>query len=310
MNTIIRVTSETIKEFAEKFEAAKNEMIPMLPFIKRPFHDQNFELYKQYSDRSIYLIDYIEDEYCLYRLYHLNENDDTLRITLILPSSWEKRVDIVDKSIANLKEWFLKEDPSKRFLIQILEFGEIEYYPTLSHYLIPTIIKNGFTPTYRMYMKRDHNIPLTEVSTEFSDLTKLSFSEDIIPEILQFYYESKNSGYFLCETKEELIKLFKDEFFKKSAIFLKNDQNKIIAGVFSTKDDNKIWVDNLFVTSQYCNKGIEEYILREELKLIYKLYPYGDIICYLTRSFRNQVNAFEKNGFIPFEFWVDFTLEK
>ncbi len=69
-----------------------------------PLHD--LIRYKQYSEKGIYLIDYIGDEYCLYHFYHLSEGDDTLRATLILPSSWEKRFEIIEKSIPNIKEWF------------------------------------------------------------------------------------------------------------------------------------------------------------------------------------------------------------
>jgi hypothetical protein len=311
MYNIKKITFDTMKEFSEKIEYGKNNFIPMLPFIKIPFHD--FDRYKAYTDKGIFLIDYIDQEYCLYHLYHITPGDDTLRASLILPSSWDKRFEIVEKSICNIKEWFLKEDSSKKFIIQSLEYGEIEYYPTLSHYLIPTIIRNGFEPQYRMYMKRpaaaltDKNIQLKE------GLELVGYSEDIFNGIIDFYYKdesAKNNMYFSNCEYNEFLEIMQLDFTIKSARFIKNTKGAIIAGIIPSIDSGKVWIDNFSIHPDYDKDGISEYLLGETIKQMSKTCSEDGIYIYLNRNCRNAIAACTAKDFAPFEFWVDMTLQR
>lgn len=311
MKTIKKINSDTIKEFAEKIEQCKINFIPMLPFVKMPFHD--FDRYKLYSEKGIYLIDYIGEEYCLYHLYHLTQGDDTLRTTLILPSNWDKRFDIIEASIPNIKRWFMEEDSSGRFIIQSLEYGEIEYYPTLSHYIIPTIIKNGFTPKYRMYMKRDTNLPLPQTGKLDKGLSLINYSEELFNDVIDFYYKNestKNLNYFSNCTYDEFIDMFKQEFVLNNSKFIKNDRDQIIAGIIVSKDSGKVWVDNFTIHPEYDKSNVGEVLLNETLKSLSKLCPDERIYIYLNRDCKNAVSACEKNGFASFEFWTDMILER
>lgn len=311
MKTIKRITSDTMSEFASKIDYAKESFIPMLPFVKMPLH--NFDRYKQYNEKGIYLIDYIENEYCLYHLYHLTEGDDTLRVTLILPSTWDKRFEIIEKSIPNIKEWFLNEDNSKMFIIQSLEYGEIEYYPTLSHYLIPTIIRNGFEPKYRMYMKKDENIPALQMSELSEGLSLISYSDEILNAVIDFYYKDEsttNYRYFTNCTYEEFLDILKQDFVINNSKFIKTDDGRVVAGIITSKDSGKVWIDNFMVSPEYDETYIGEYILREAMNQLAKVCPEETIYIYLNRDCKNAVSACEKNGFIPFEFWTDMILEK
>ena len=118
---IKRITVDNFQEFTKKIKIGQEEFIPMLPFVKTKYH--TFERYKNYSDAGIFLIDDLGDDYCLYHLYHLNEGDDTLRITLVLPSCWEKRIQIVEKSLSNFIKWFLTEDSSKKFNKDLIDIN-------------------------------------------------------------------------------------------------------------------------------------------------------------------------------------------
>lgn len=311
MKNIKRITSDTMSEFAEKIEYAKMNFIPMLPFIEINAHD--FNRYKSYSEKGIYLIDYIGDEYCLYHFYHLSEGDDTLRATLILPSSWEKRFEIIEKSIPNIKEWFLTEDTSQRFIIQSLEYGEIEYFPTLSHYLIPTIIRNGFEPKYRMYMKRDVSAPVSQVGKLEKGLSETKYSEKILNNIVNFYYKSesiRDYHYFTNCTYEEFLELFKQDFTINNSKFITEDSGKIVSGIVVSKDLGNIWIDNFSVSTEYNRTGIGDYILRNTISQLSKLYPEEGIYIYLNRDCYDAVNSCKKNGFAPYEFWADMILER
>lgn len=311
MKNIKKVTPDTIGEFADKIEYAKANFIPMLPFVKMSFHD--FDRYKAYSEKGIYLIDYIEDEYCLYHFYHLTEGDDTLRATLILPSNWEKRFEIIEKSIPNIKEWFLSEDASKKIIIQSLEYGEIEYFPTLSHYLIPTIIRNGFEPKYRMYMKRDGNVPASQLCEIEKGLSETNYSEKLLSNIIDFYYKcesTKNYLYLTNCTYEEFIELFKQDFTINNSKFITTDNGRIVSGIIVTRDSGKLWIDNFTVSPEFNGRGVGDYILNKTINRLSKAYPEETIYIYLNRDCYDAVNACERNGFVPFEFWTDMIFER
>lgn len=311
MSNIKRMTADTINDFAEKIEYSKNNFIPMLSFVKMPLHD--FDRYKFYSDKGIYLIDYIESEYCLYHLYHLSEDDGTLRATLILPSEWDKRFEIIEKSIPNVKQWFLDKDKSEKFIIQSLEYGEIEYFPTLSHYLIPTIIRNGFEPKYRMYMKRDGNLSINQHNELKNGLLEINYSDDILDDVIAFYYKDesiRNYQYLTNCTYEEFQEMLRQDFTIRNAKFVKSDNGKIIAGIIPSKESGKIWIDNFTVHPQYGDDGIGEYILNEEIVQLSKTCSGEDIYIYLNRDCRDAVTACEKIGFVPFEFWTDMILTR
>lgn len=311
MKNIKRITSDTINEFAEKIEYAKANFIPMLPFVKMPLHD--FDRYKFYSEKGIYLIDYIEDEYCLYHFYHLSEGDDTLRATLILPSSWEKRFEIIEKSIPNIKEWFLAEDTSEKFIIQSLEYGEIEYFPTLSHYLIPTIIRNGFEPKYRMYMKRDGNVQVPQTGELEKGLSETNYSEKLLNSIIDFYYKcesTRNYRYFTNCTYDEFLEMLKEDFTINNSKFITADNGRIVSGIILSKELGKIWIDNFTVSPEYNGRGVGDYILSKTINQLSKAYREEIIYIYLNRDCFDAITACEKNGFIPFEFWTDMILER
>lgn len=306
-----RITVETIKEYVEKLEQAEGSFIPMLPFVRIPFHD--FERYKTYSDKGIYLIDYLGKETCLYHLYHLSEGDDTLRATLILPSNWEKRFEIIEQSIPNLKEWFLQENQSKYFIIQSLEYGEIEYYPTLSHYLIPTIIRNGFEPKYRMYMKREAGLKLEQEITLEEGLSDAVYSREMFAEITDFYFNNeltKNNQYFTNCTFEEFQTLFEQDYTIDNSRFIRDKDGSIIAGIILSQDSGKVWIDNYTIIPELNNTNVGNYLLNVTIKKFNQAYPEETVYIYLNRDCFDSVKACKENGFIPFEFWTDMILER
>lgn len=314
MKTIKRITSDTMHVFVTKVDEAVKKVIPMLPFVKMPFHDFN-NYYHTYNEKGIFLIDELsETDYCLYHLYHLSEGDDTLRASLILPSNWEKRFDIIEESIPNLKNWFLTEDRSDKLIIQSLEYGEIEYYPTLSHYLIPTIIRNGFNPKYRMYMKREGgNLHPTTVQLE-DQLCVKSLSDGILQEIIDFYYNqpaTQQYRYFTNCTYDEFIELSKQAFTIKHSKFISDANGRVICGILVTLDDDKIMIDNFTVSPDYYDStNLGEYLLNKTIQELSADYPEETYYIYLNRDCFDAVMSCEKNGFIPFEFWTDMILDR
>lgn len=301
-----RITRETFFQFREKIEVGKRSFIPMLPFVKTDDHD--FDTYMTFSEKGIYLIDVLDGgAYCLYHLYHLTSGDETLRATLLLPSHWEKRFEIIEASIPNLKYWFLTEDPSTKFIIQSLEYGEIEYYPTLSHYIIPTLIRNGFTPKYRMYMRREPQPLQTKLKIP-DGYTVINYTDDVLSDLLQFYFnneEIKDFHYFSNVTETQFKEIFKNDFTRTHMKIMINLTGEIVAAIILSKNRGENWIDNFTIHPRESN--IADYLLYETLN---DLAPTDDVYVYVNRDCKQAVAACENHDFQPFEFWTDLILER
>jgi predicted DNA-binding protein len=222
------------------------------------------------------------------------------------------RFEIIEQSIPNVKEWFLKEDNSRRFIIQSLEYGEIEYFPTLSHYLIPTIIRNGFEPKYRMYMKRETK-PINQVGKLSEGLADQEYSKEMLKDMIDFYFHNeatRNVRYFTNCTYDEFLDMFEQEFTIKHSRFITTGEGKIVAGIIVSKDSGKVWIDNFTVISEFDDNGTGTYLLHQTIQKLITDYPEETIYIYLNRDCKNAVSACEGNGFAPFEFWTDMILDR
>lgn len=309
------ITPENFSTFAEKIEIGQNEFIPMLPFVKNELH--NFELYKKHNGKGTYIVDHLDDGYCLYYVYHLPGDPETLRMNLILPSSWGRRVEIIEESFPHVIEWFRKEATSIRFLVQVLEYGELKVFPTLDQYIIPTLLKNGFQLEYKMYLRRDDNEPLTLKYQLPAGLKRVEKSENLLERAIDFYYNNSFTDYLINCSKEEVERFFAtDSLFEKTAVFIENEADEIVAGIFSTHDDGSYiypgsyWMENFAVHPDYLELDLGKYLLQEELKLLHDIYSSEDVIAYVTRDSKKAVAIYESLDFVPFEFWVDANLYK
>ncbi len=307
--TIKIITQDNFEEFSSKLKNGLENFIPMLPYLRTEYND--FNSYLKFNEKSIYIIDELsETDHCLYNLYTFPGSETTLRIRLILPSNFHRRLDIIEKSIPNLIQWFNTQN-YKEFMIQVLEHGEIEYYPTLSTYLLPTLYKLGFKPHYRLYMQKSEK-KSCEIDVLPAHNKLISYTPKLEKEVMDFYNEEDN-GYFICvDPQKELPDYFKKEQFLKTAQFIVNQQGKIVAGVFSIFDeyDDKVWIDNLKILDTQNEDFLGKYLLKIQLELIDKLYPNKDCIVYLSRENRKHVKLLESMGFYGFEFWVDAILRK
>jgi len=307
------INENNFELFSKSIEAGLESFIPMLAFVKNSCHD--FNRYKKYNPQTVYLIDYVGEDHCLYHLYSLKGDEKTLRTTLILPSSWDRRFEIIEKSLPNVKAWFLQQDQYRDFLIQVLEYGEIEYYPTLSYYIVPTIVKNGFEPQYKMYMKNDggdHSLEKPELPLGYS---YDKFNSQMLGELLSFYYDQGHGEYVIDYTKEELMELSKDDFFQASLTLIRDNGGSIRGAVMGARDDywndgTRVWMGNFAVSKGEHEERLAYCLLSKQLSVYSNLSPQGDIIAYLDRKYQKVFRIYEKFGFVPFEFWIDAKLKK
>jgi hypothetical protein len=313
MTVLKLITQDNFDLFVKGIETGQRDFIPMLAFVKNEHHD--FDRYKKFSPNAIYLIDYVGEDYCMYHLYSLKDDDRTLRTTLILPSNWDRRFEIVEKSLPNIKNWFLSNDNYDEFLIQVLEYGEVEYYPTLSYYMVPTIIKNQFVPQYKMYLKRSFDCPQLSPAVLPQGYKYLEFNDGLVNKALDFYYNQEHRDYMIDYEKNELIDLFKDEFFTKAITLIGDDKGNIVAASIGAQDTfwnngSKMWMGNLAVSKGTHEEELAKCLMSKHLDNLSSLEPQRDIIVYLDRSCQRVFGLYESFDFIPFEFWIDARLKK
>lgn len=306
--TIKEISKESFHEFQNLLRKGLRDFIPMLPFVKSEFQD--FERYLKFHEKATYVIDEIsETENCIYHFYTLPDAEDVLRVSLIIPSSFENRVDITEKSLGNIKSW-LSTKPYKSFMIQTLEHGEVEYYPTLSTYLIPSLLKLGFNPHYRVYLTTDKIKLLSEEIVLPEGIKCVPYNDDLQERILDFYFSKDANGYFNPFYHQEFLSEFNDAEFTKTARFLVNNDDDILGGIFSGRGSGKkVWIDNLKVLSSEHEETLAKYLISNQLDLVNTLYPGEETIIYLSREFKKPMKFYESFGYYGFEFWVDSILE-
>jgi hypothetical protein len=73
-------------------------------------------------------------------LFTTGSAPNTLMTTMTIPSSFEDRTSIVQQSIKNIIKWAKNNQFLQYFKIQVLEYGEVQVYPSLAYYLVPLLI--------------------------------------------------------------------------------------------------------------------------------------------------------------------------
>lgn len=309
--SIKEINKDNFPEFKVLMEKGIKDFIPMLPFVKSELQD--FERYLQFHNKAIYVIDEIsETENCIYHFFTLPDSKDLLRVTLMLPSSFENRIEIAEKSLQNIKLW-LQSKGYKRFMVQTLEHGEVEYYPTLSNYLLSVLIKLDFKPHYRLYMTIDdiysaskpQNLSLPQ------DLKMVTYNDNLRDKVIDFYFDDSDNGFFNPFTYKEFIDAIKCDEFIKSARFIVDSREKVVGGIFSSHGsfEKKVWIDGLKVAKIYREKNIALLLIATQVEVAKELYRNEEITVYLSREYQKHIIFFETFGFYGFEFWIDAILE-
>lgn len=308
-----------MKEFSDKIEIAESNYFPMLGYRKLSFHDRILSNHK-ISENTFYekqhfmsnhwrIIDELDNnEYCLYHLFTTPRNTNLLQATMIIPSNFQNRRRIVTASMNNLITWASKETSCKQLKLQVLEYGEIQLYPTMAYFLTSVMEDKGATFQYPLYLKIDSES--TIVDTTLDENYKVIYGSDNDIDELIMFYEEDFDDYFIVDTKEEILEMSKTALFRDSLITIRNQDDKIIGAAFGDKDDEgKMWIDNLAISSAYNNQELGLYLINQIVTILRRRIVDESIYVYSFREFKNSIKNYEKAGFVGFEYWTDMYLE-
>lgn len=316
---IKKITATTMKEFSDKIEIAERNYFPMLGYRKLSFHDRilsnhkisenSFDEKQHYMKNHWRLIDELDSsEYCLYHLFTPPGNSALLQATMIIPSSFEKKRSIVSTSLDNLIAWANKETECNQLKLQVLEYGEIQLYPTMAYYLTSVMEDKGAVFQYPLYLKIDSESTINTIDLRENYKVIYGLDNDI-DDLIRFY-EEELDDYFIVDTKEEILEMSKTELFKDSLITIRNQDNKIIGAAFGDKDEEgKMWIDNLAINSAYNDQELGIYLINQIVTKLRTRIVDESIYVYSFREFKDSIKNYEKAGFVGFEYWTDMYLE-
>lgn len=305
-----------IEEFSNKVIKAEKDYFPMLGYKKMAFHERILNNHKvkdneekqraDFMTKHWRIIDYLDNgEYCLYHLFTTDGTPDILMTTMIIPSSFERRTSIVRQSIKNIIRWAKEVQSFKYFKIQVLEYGEVQIYPSLAYYLLPILISEKFQAKYGVYLKMNTENQIESYTLDSKYYVKKGIENDY-KDLVEFYSQCDFKYYFLADSIEEMDKIKDKNIFYKSLVTVRNDNDDIVGAIFADKDEEgKIWLDNLAVKINYLDNEIGLFLIHEELRLLRSKYADTDIFIYSYREFKESIADYEECGFVGFEYWVD-----
>lgn len=310
-----QMTPDTFEDYLKRFGAGMKEFVPMLPFAKNQYYD--WEQFRTFSDKAIFLIDDLNGEHCL---YYLRRMGSALAVQLVMPSSWDGRARIARQSFGSLVRWFRAESEASELQIQVAEYAEFIAFPTLSHHLIPAIIEHGFPHRYMMYMRREHKLPIPGDAGLPDGFERVAYDDGMLEEVLGFY-AGDFPGYFINATPEETRAIAnpaakEHNLFRATAVFVRDKAGAIAAGVFATPNDGgavypgAFWLDNFAVRPDCRGLGLGTLLLAEEIRLLARRYPGKNAFAYVRRDLREAVADYESMNFVPFEFWMEAKMVK
>jgi DNA-binding transcriptional MerR regulator len=265
MSSLQVISADSFGDFREKLRIGQTDYLTMILGTVKESLEQT-EWAETFDDQYFWLIDNLEEGYCLYTL---RKAEKALWISLILPSDWEQRFTILEASLPNLIDWFKKNDACQYL------YGKMEgnnYPPTLIDSFLPFFLKNGFKTEHRMAMKRDGRLPIPDALPLSKGFTKDGYSEENLDEIATLaseVYTKDGVDYNFNDAKAYVLGCVEDELFHKSAMFLRGGTGKLIGAIWCGIDDNP-YLGELVVLQDYQGKGLGRYLFNGSLTLFGK----------------------------------------
>ncbi|QUI24095.1 hypothetical protein HZI73_18140 [Vallitalea pronyensis] len=310
------INNNNRREFSDKIIKAEKEFFPMLGYRKMAFHDRILNNHKiddagdkqraDFMTKHWQMIDYLDNgDYCLYHLFTTDSTPDVLMTTMIIPSNFERRIEIVEESIKHILQWAKEQGSFQYFKIQVLEYGEIQVYPSLAYYLVPILLRENFQPQYGIYLKTNTKNSIAPFSLKGTYHVKKG-KDNPYDAIYEFYKKTTFNAYFLADSMAEMDEIKDKAIFYDSLMTVRNNQDDIIGAIYADMDEEgKIWLDNLAIKDDYVNEEIGRFLIHDILGLLKRQYADRDIYVYTYRAYRKSIMDYESCDFEGFEYWVD-----
>lgn len=307
MSHIQEINAKTFAEFTTRLEAGRKTYLPMI-FGTTTESTQQTAWLDQFDDQYAYLIDTLPDGECTYVLRR-TDHRAAIWFSLIMPSNWDQRFDLLDASLPNVLAWFNEQDAYRYFYAQL---GLDNSPPTFLDAFLPSMVKYGFNTEYRMNMHRVASSPTPDALPLPKDVEEITYTDDMCDDVIQLAHEvytAEGVNYSLENARRYVSRYVADDWFQESATFLRSEDGTLV-GVIWWGVDEEPHLGEFLVAKPYQGRGYGKYLLNKTIRHIKRRFPKKSIRLHTCREWVRARSLYETYGFVPNQFYTNLNLPK
>ena len=307
MSHIQQINTNNFAEFLKRLEAGRKHYLPMI-FGTSIESTQQTTWLDQFDDQYAYLIVTLPHGECTYVLRRADHRA-AIWFSLILPSHWDQRFDLVDASIPHVLTWFNEQDTYRYFYAQL---GLDNTPPTFLESFLPSLLKHGFNTEYRMNMHRAANLPAPDPLPLPKDVEEVTYTDNMRDEVIQLAHEvytAEGVNYSLENARRCVERDIASDWFHESATFLRTSDGSLIGAIWWGVDEEP-HLGEFLVAKPHQGKGYGKYLLNKTIRHIKRRFPQKSIRLGTCREWARARSLYETYHFVPDQLYTNLNLHK
>lgn len=307
MSSIQNISERDFDAFTDRLKTGRKTYLPMILGTSMASTKQT-EWLDAFNDQYAYLIDPVSDGDCVYVLRRADPRA-ALWFSLILPSDWDRRFEILDLSLPNLIGWFRGND-SYRYLFA--QLGRDDTPPTVLEAFLPTFQRHGFNTEFRMDMHRPTGLALPDQMAVPDGVEETTYSEDMREELAVFAHEvytAAGVNYSLESARRCVWRDIEGDLFQESATFLRDGDGKLVGAIWWSADEEP-YLGEFIVDRARQGQGYGRYLLNKAIRHMTRRFPNKRIRLNTCREWARARSLCESYGFLPDRMYTNLNLPK
>ena len=296
MPTIQSITDHTFSDFIDRLQDGRKCYLPMI-FGTTAESIRQTEWLDAYDDQYAYLIHPLPGGECTYALRRADHRA-ALWFSLILPSDWDRRFDLLDASLPGLINWFMTNDTYRYLYAQL---GLDNTPPTILGTFLPIFLGHGFNAEYRMDMHRPPGLAMPDQMTVPAGVVETAYTDGMHDELAAFahtVYTAEGVSYSLENARRCVGRDLEDDFFRESATFLRNEEGELVGAIWWSADEEP-YLGEFLVARSCQGRGYGRYLLTKAIRHMKRRFPQKSIRLGTCREWVRARALYEAYGFVP-----------
>lgn len=307
MSNVLSLTENTFPEFTDRLQNGRKFYLPMI-FGTTAESIKQTEWLDDFSDQYAFLIDHLSGGECTYVLRRADHRA-ALWFSLILPSDWDQRFDLLDASLPNLIEWFKNNDTYRYLFAQL---GLDNTPPTILDTFLPMFLRHGFNTEYRMDMHRPAGLAMPHQMPVPKGVVETEYTDEMRDELAIFAHQvyTAEGVYYSLENAQRCVwRDIEDDFFHESATFLRNDEGELVGAIWWSADEEP-YLGEFLVAKACQGRGYGRYLLNKTIRHMTRRFPKKSIRLYTCREWVQARILCETYGFLSDRMYTNLNMPK